>query len=152
MLNDSEMTDIAIKAVAEAQQARKPIELYIRGRVDCFGGKLLVVSGKFPDDNSRFDNYLFFTGDKWEFIFNSMELVKRLDQGIGTPAALRALQNVFSFNAIAGMIAIALTATIITLIFRSADPGNVKVPEILANSLTTILGFYFGSQVGRGPR
>jgi succinate dehydrogenase hydrophobic anchor subunit len=50
----------------------------------------------------------------------------------------------FEFVGISGVIAIFLTATIYYLVVAWSD---AKIPEWLANALTHILGFYFGSTV-----
>lgn len=146
MFTDDQMSETALKAVEQAQRSRETADLHVRTIVPCFGGKLLVVGGKSVKDNARFDNFVFFRGDTWEFMYNAAEVVKRLDQGIGDPSLLRGLRALFSFGAIAGIIALAMTATIIILVARHPD---VHVPDILTNALTTILGFYFGSQVNR---
>jgi hypothetical protein len=146
VLNDSQMAETAIKAVADVQQSRGTTDLHVRSKFDCFGGKLLTVAGRFADDKARFENYVFFNGDNWEHTFNTLELVKRLDSGMGDPRSLRTLRSLFGVGAIAGIIALAMTATIIVIVARHPD---VHVPDILANALTTILGFYFGSQVNR---
>jgi len=47
----------------------------------------------------------------------------------------------FSVNAVTGIIALLLTITIVYLVVIAKTN---EVPSILANALTTILGFYFG--------
>ena len=148
MLSESQMNETAIKAVTDVQQMRGTIDLHVRSKIECFGGRLVVVAGKFADDKARFENYIFFNGDNWEHMYNTIEVVKRLDQGIGDPALLRAFRSLFGVGAVSGIIALAMTAAIIIILSRHPE---AHVPDILANALTTILGFYFGSQVNRLP-
>lgn len=146
MLNDAQMSEIAIRAVQDAQHARGASELHVRSRVQCFGGKLYVIAGTLDPDQSRFENFVFFSGDDWELMYNTAEVVKRLDQGIGDPAFVRTLRSAFSLNAMAGIIAILMTITIVAIVWQKPD---AHVPDLLANALTTILGFYFGTQTSR---
>ncbi len=46
-----------------------------------------------------------------------------------------------------GLIAAAITATICYLTIQSA--GETKIPDVLSNALTMVLGFYFGSKVNQ---
>jgi uncharacterized BrkB/YihY/UPF0761 family membrane protein len=55
--------------------------------------------------------------------------------------------KILSVGGIAGVIAIAIT---ITICYRYAMNGPEEIPQILTYSLTTIIGFYFGTGVARG--
>jgi hypothetical protein len=55
------------------------------------------------------------------------------------------------FRIVSAIIAILITLTIVTVVLVSISRGSSTsdIPDILANALTTILGFYFGSQVAK---
>jgi hypothetical protein len=56
------------------------------------------------------------------------------------------------FRVVSAIIAIGITITICAIVLGNnfvLQGSSYDVPDILANALTTILGFYFGSQVAR---
>jgi hypothetical protein len=54
-------------------------------------------------------------------------------------------RSIFGTSGVSVIIALLITVTICYLMFE----GRTEIPAILGNALTTILGFFFGSQVGR---
>ena len=53
----------------------------------------------------------------------------------------------FTFETVAAIIAMVITVTICAIVVISLQTGSsIDIPDILSNALTTILGFYFGSQ------
>jgi hypothetical protein len=54
------------------------------------------------------------------------------------------MEKVLTFGGMPGAIALIITATICYLTMFRAD---VKIPDVLSNALTMVLGFYFGSKV-----
>lgn len=56
--------------------------------------------------------------------------------------------QILSVGGIAGVIGIIITGTICARYFMH---GPEEVPQILTYSLTTIIGFYFGSKVDNKP-
>jgi hypothetical protein len=55
------------------------------------------------------------------------------------------IERAIEFAGISGVIALVITVIISFLvIFDTIQGVTISVPEILANALTTILGFYFG--------
>jgi hypothetical protein len=59
---------------------------------------------------------------------------------------LRAFERVLSVGGIAGIVALVIAASICV---RYAEHGPEDVPQVLTYSLTTIIGFYFGTGVVR---
>jgi hypothetical protein len=55
------------------------------------------------------------------------------------------------FRVVSALIAIVITLTICSIVLGGnfVTGSSFDVPDILANALTTILGFYFGSQVAK---
>lgn len=58
----------------------------------------------------------------------------------------RFLERLLSIGGIAGLIALGITAAIC---FRYVEHGPEEIPQILTYSLSTIIGFYFGTGVAR---
>lgn len=56
------------------------------------------------------------------------------------------LESILSVGGIAGVIAIIIAVTICARYFMH---GPEEIPQILTYSLTTIIGFYFGTGVSR---
>jgi hypothetical protein len=56
------------------------------------------------------------------------------------------LDRLLSVGGIAGLIALGIAATICLRYFSN---GPEEIPEVLTYSLTTIIGFYFGTGVAR---
>jgi hypothetical protein len=56
------------------------------------------------------------------------------------------LTRILTVGGIAGVIALAIT---ITICYRYAMHGPEEIPQILTYSLTTIIGFYFGTGVAK---
>jgi uncharacterized membrane protein YfcA len=58
----------------------------------------------------------------------------------------RMLRDILTVGGIAGVIAIVITGAIC---YRYVLSGAEPIPEVLTYSLTTIIGFYFGTHVQR---
>jgi hypothetical protein len=56
------------------------------------------------------------------------------------------LTKILTVGGIAGVIALAIT---VTICYRYAMHGPEEIPQILTYSLTTIIGFYFGTGVAK---
>jgi hypothetical protein len=54
--------------------------------------------------------------------------------------------KILTVGGIAGVITLAIT---ITICYRYAMHGPEEIPQILSYSLTTIIGFYFGTGVAK---
>jgi hypothetical protein len=54
--------------------------------------------------------------------------------------------NILSVGGIAGLIALGIAGTICV---RYAQYGSEDIPQVLTYSLTTIIGFYFGTGVSK---
>ncbi len=61
----------------------------------------------------------------------------------------KVLENILSVGEIAGVIGIIITGTICARYFSH---GPEEIPQILTYSLTTIIGFYFGTGVNKPDR
>jgi hypothetical protein len=107
-----------------------------------FRGALYNVS-IYDADNEEHENYVYAVGEELRRYDDLRQL--GADVGKSSPLA-ETVQKAFQFVGISGVIAIIITATICYLIVSRPDP---KIPELLANSLTLILGFYFGTTVRR---
>jgi len=57
---------------------------------------------------------------------------------------IRAFERLLSVGGIAGLIALGIAAAIC---IRYVQHGPEEIPQVLTYSLTTIIGFYFGTSV-----
>jgi hypothetical protein len=100
-------------------------------------GENFYYAARFPDERRS---------------FASMdELALWIGQRQAGPRSGR-LSFLTDFRVVSAMIAIVITLTICSIILAgviSSRPDRIAIPDILSNALTTILGFYFGSQVAR---
>jgi hypothetical protein len=105
-----------------------------------FRGALYVVS-IYDAKKEEHENYVYAVGEELRRYDDLRQL--GADVGKSSPLA-ETLQKAFQFVGISGVIAIIITATICYMVVSRPDP---KIPELLAHSLTLILGFYFGTTV-----
>jgi len=63
-------------------------------------------------------------------------------------AVVRGFERLLSVGGIAGLIAFGIAASIC---IRYVGHGPEEIPQVLTYSLTTIIGFYFGTGVSRVP-
>ena len=61
-------------------------------------------------------------------------------------ALTKIVRDILSIGGIAGVVAIVITVTICA---RYIQNGAEPIPEVLSFALTTIIGFYFGTGVGK---
>ena len=105
-------------------------------------GSLYVVGFKDENDESK-TVYVYIEGKKVTVCKNQAllnEMVARKTQKKGIAYIIE------SFGGVAGFIGLAITGTIIYMFFN--DP-KVEIPQILSGALTTILGYYFGTQTNK---
>ena len=106
------------------------------------GGELYVVEfdKTEKDETKKYTNYVYFEGGKIEVCKNPAllnELVARKSKKQGFSVFMESIEG------IAGVIGLIVTLTIVYLLVK--NPA-VEIPHILSTSLTTILGFYFGTK------
>ena len=100
-------------------------------------GENFYYAARYPPDNRS---------------FTSMdELALWIGQRQGDTPRIGRLSFLTDFRVVSALIAIVILFTICVIILSGlfSYGGDRKIPDILSNALTTILGFYFGSQVAR---
>jgi len=118
-------------------------------------GRLLVLSVK-DTLGSVAENYFYLSSLSFESRpfsslaefaawVNKQPRVVVVTEQRGTLAVLTRVET------IAGILALLIMLMICAIVLTNIPAGRdeIKIPGILTNSLTTILGFYFGSQVAR---
>jgi hypothetical protein len=136
-----EIEERALQLVRDHWKAANVNNVHINDRLPhFFRGSLYVVS-IFDAQEKEHENYVYVVGEDSRRYDDLSQL--GADVGRSSPVA-ETLQKAFQFVGISGVIAIIITATICYLIVSRPDP---KIPELLAHSLTLILGFYFGTTV-----
>jgi hypothetical protein len=78
-------------------------------------------------------------------LWGGEDAIKYLSSVRPVNAIERIARYAFGLSGISAIIALLITFTICYLVVG----GKAEVPGILANALTTILGFFFGSAVGK---
>jgi len=129
------------QVVKDHWAAAKFREVKITDRVpDVARGTLYIVS-IYDENNVEHENYVCVVGDK----IYRYDDVKHLAPAIGkTNTMADMFASLLDYAGVSGIIALLLTITICYLVAFKSD---VKIPDLLANALTVILGFYFGSAV-----
>jgi hypothetical protein len=107
---------------------------------DFLRGTLYFVS-IFDAGGVEHENYVYVKGDKLTRFDNAKELARAVGKNI---TVSEYLENLFASTGVSGVIAIIITITICFLAFTPIT-GNEDILKILGLSLTTILGFYFGT-------
>jgi hypothetical protein len=116
----------------------------IYGSIKFLDGSLTTVNYKGDDDSEWQENYYYEANNDRQFFFVAQDLAEFVSRHPRLRRASR-LEKTIEFAGIAGIIALVITLVISFLVIYDAIERNpVSVPEILANALTTILGFYFG--------
>ena len=59
---------------------------------------------------------------------------------------MRVIDRLVGLGGMSGLIGLGITATICYL--TVSGHGETKIPDVLSNALTMVLGFYFGSKAG----
>ena len=109
---------------------------------DFFDGNLVTVGFKIKNDQGEdvaLENYIYYDGKnshhyrfQHEFLH---DISKRQAKGFS-------VEKIISIYGVSGSIAMILTLAIAYLAVN-----QLPIPDILANGLTVIIGFYFGAQV-----
>ena len=137
----------AIQLVKAARVEREPDDITVKSKLAAYGGTIYFVHLKSKKENREMDSLSFFPAgsDEPVFLWGGEEATRYFAslKPLGVPEAIA--RHVFSPNGVSAIIALMITVTICYLVIGT----SVKIPEILANALTTIIGFFFGSAVGK---
>jgi hypothetical protein len=101
-------------------------------------GELYVIG--FREGERKCENFVFFKGATTRVAKNSNHLVDLANQESENGPLSRAFSE---FLSVSSVIALVLTAAICYLVIAK---GSNEVPAILSTSLSTIIGFYFGTK------
>jgi hypothetical protein len=106
-------------------------------------GQLVVVSG-IDADGRQIDNHVYLTSNSVRVAKNPSHFAHLVAEEARRRSPFAA---VLDAGGIAGVIAVIIT---LTICYMLAIVHVTDVPAVLSTSLTSILGFYFGTKVGRG--
>jgi hypothetical protein len=141
------------RAVALTEQYQKllgPTDAFVRSELKAFGGVLSTVTFK-ANDGRLLDCFVFFKNGEEHFFFNSTDLSRHLDrEASGSRVTVNSMgMEILRTGGAPGLIAVVI---VLVIAFIAIQGGTI--PDILANALTTILGFYFGTRAieGRGDK
>lgn len=126
------------KAIEEVKKINpKAIDFHIVNvHSDFMDGNLYVVG--FEDEGSTYHNYVHIDEHGAHLSKNEALLISMVSKKYKRVSILDSLGGV------AGIIGLAITGAIIYLLIENP---RYEIPQVLSAALTTILGFYFGSQV-----
>lgn len=136
----------AIDIVRTSRVDREPTDIFIKHKMPAFDGTIYFMRWKSKKDNREFDTLSFFRdgSDDPVFLWGGEDAVTYFSGLKPSSSVEKAARYVFGLNGVSAIIALTITATICYLVLR----GSSEIPGILANALTMILGFFFGSKVG----
>jgi hypothetical protein len=140
MASPSDFTARAIAAVQEINGDADQYRLLFR-YPKFLGGSLYVV--QFMRDGQKFENYVFFRNGTERVAKNTNHLVELANQEAEHGPLRRSLSELVN---VASIIAFLLTFVICYLVLAK---GVTEIPPILSTSLSTIIGFYFGTKTSR---
>lgn len=139
-MEESEYTQRAIEAVKKDQHDAQDFWVPYVFKDDFYGGTLVIVRFKSEEGRDVQNNVYFDRDDKPGVFYRTEDLAKALSGRKSLSPLSRFLQD----TGITGFIAVLITLTIVYLVIK--DPSG-KIPEVIANALGVILGFYFGTKV-----
>lgn len=139
-MEKSEYSKLAIEAVKRDQPQAQNLWVPYVFKDDFYGGTLVIVRFQSDDGRDMQNNVFFDRDDRPGVYYRTEDLAKALSGRKSISPVSRFLQD----TGITGFIAVLITLTIIYLVIN--DPA-AKVPDIMANALGVILGFYFGTKV-----
>ena len=142
----------AVDQVFEKNDLKKDVAV-IRtyGTVPFLDGTLTTINYKNNDQELEWqENYYYEANNDNQFFFVAQDLAEFVSRH---PRLRRSglIERTLTFAGISGVIALIITLVISFLVLFETVHGitQFSVPEILANALTTILGFYFGTATQR---
>lgn len=108
---------------------------------DFFGGNLVTVGFRIgpSGQESAIENYVYYDGTNTHHYRFQQEFLHDISKRQNKNSAFKYYAEIFG---VSGSIAIILTVAIGYL-----SINQMVIPDILANALTVIIGFYFGAQV-----
>jgi hypothetical protein len=124
---------------------------HIVGHVAEFLDGDLVIVG-FKCDGREIAHYVYVTEEDVVVYASAEEMARASNQRRERRSYLTmfGLDEVLNVGGIAGLIALLIAVTLCYIVVKHPE---TKIPDILSNALTVILGFYFGSKIkGRSGR
>lgn len=137
MPSPSDLTARAIASVQEINSDADQFRLLFK-HPKFLGGSLYVV--QFQRDAQKFENYVFFRNGAERVAKNTNHLVELANQEAEHGPLRRSISELVNVSSI---IAFVLTFVICYLVLAK---GTTEIPAILSTSLSTIIGFYFGTK------
>ncbi len=142
MMTEHDYEEEAIEAVKKAYP--ESTNWQIRSVLPGFYDGALVVVALWRDNDYRGQvNVYFDEGNRPTVFAMTEDLAKALGARRPREKWEIVLQYLLSVNGVSAIVAIIVTITICVMVLYRP---NIQIPDILANALTMILAFYFGTQ------
>jgi len=141
-MTETEMKARALEMVKEYHPTHDNIR--VAAVVDnFFDGTVLLVD--FSENGKDRRDIIHFGRDRPILFQGSQDFIRAF---AGKTPRVTAFESFLRYGAgdVAAVIAVIITLTICYIVLTRVEP---KIPEVLSGALTTIIGFFFGSKVGR---
>ncbi|GAB3216216.1 hypothetical protein [Pseudaeromonas pectinilytica] len=129
----------------EAVKARNPdhMEFFVGSVIPRYLHGTLYMIGFKDSQGIAWENYAFVPDEDGpvQIYRNTIQLAHAVSINSRQSSFMERILNI---GGMSGAIAVAITATICYLTLTGK--GEIKIPDVLSNALTMVLGFYFGSK------
>jgi hypothetical protein len=132
------------EAIVQSANPNEDSEFHVTSEVQAFNGRLIFVTWT-SKGGQIYDNYIFLYKGTMHHFHNMKDAARYID--LTEKRRYRTNSALLDFLSVPAAIAILITITICY-----SEIIKVDIPQILSNSLATILGFYFGTKVVEGAR
>jgi hypothetical protein len=135
----------AIAQVKSRNDLTDAAPIRLNGSVPFLDGTLSTIAFKRADELQWEENYYYQARNDSQLFATGQTLAEFVSRDHKFRSGRR-WDRLWEFTGISGLLALIITLVISFLVIFEAVIGvaQISVPEILANALTTILGFYFG--------
>lgn len=135
----------AIDVVVRNKKDKDPVNLSVKHRLTGFDGTIYFVRWTSRTEGRDHETISYFPAGSEDgiFLWHGEDAIRHFSRLQPVSQAEKLVRSIFGLAGISGIIALLITTTICYMVLK----GATDVPAILANALTTILGFFFGSQV-----
>lgn len=140
------MTEAELKRDAEG--AVNDVEpdgskFHAKSIIENFNGGSLVIVEYDDEDGDDVESFVYYLGER-RSVYADAEGLARSVADKSKPTFWSLALDPSKIGGVSGIVALIIT---IAICWRyTAEGSNLKVPEVLANAWTIIIGFYFGSQ------
>ncbi|MDO6388051.1 hypothetical protein [Uliginosibacterium sp. 31-12] len=137
----------AVELVRKIRVDRDPVDISVKHKMEGFDGTLYFVHWKSNKEGKEYDTISFFgQGDPdGVFLWQGEDAIKYFSKCKLPTTTEKVARFAFRADGVTAIIAFLIVVTICFL----AVTGKADTPAVLANALTSVLAFFFGSKVNK---